>query len=212
MRESFIKPSTKAILLVDANNALNSLNRQAALHNIRHLCPLIAKILINTYRDPTSLFVDGFSLLSQNGTTQGDLLVMPMYAIATIPLICSLTNNVQQAWYADDASASRCLHDLQAWWDKLVSVGPVYGYHANAAKIWLITKQLHHQSTMSALSDTTVNITVEGRPHLGAPLGSQEYTDLLVKGKVKEWCNELEKLASIQKLNLMPCMPLSLTD
>ena len=118
MRESFIKPSTKAILLVDANNALNSLNRQVALHNIRHLCPLIAKILINTYRDPTSLFVDGFSLLSQNGTTQGDLLVMPMYAIATIPLICSLTNNVQQAWYADDASASRCLHDLQAWWDK----------------------------------------------------------------------------------------------
>ena len=65
------------------------------------------------------------------------------------------------------------------------------------AKIWLITKQLHHQSTMSALSDTPVNITVEGRPHLGAPLGSQEYTDLFVKGKVKEWCNELEKLASI---------------
>ena len=38
---------------------------------------------------------------------------------------------------------------------------------------------------------------MEGRPHLGAPLGSQEYPDLFVKGKDKEWCNELEKLASI---------------
>ena len=41
------------------------------------------------------------------------------------------------------------------------------------------------------------NSGVEGRPHLGDPLGSQEYTYLFVKGKVKEWCNELEKLASI---------------
>ena len=108
-----------------------------------------------------------------------------------------LPNNVQQAWYADDTSASGCLHDLRAWWDKLVSVGPAYGYHANATKTWLITKQLHHQSAISAFSGTQVNITVEGRPHLGVPLSSQEYTDLFVKGKVKEWCNELEKLASI---------------
>ena len=202
MRELFIKPSTEAVLLVDASNAFNSLNRQAALHNIRHLCPPIVTTLINTYRDPTSLFVDGFSLLSQEGTTQDDPLAMPMYAIATIPLICSLPNNVKQAWYADDASASSCLRDLRARWDKLVSVGTAYVYHANATKTWLITKQLHHQSAMSAFSGTHVNITVEGKPHLGAPLGSQEYTDLFVKGKVKEWCNELEKLASIAETQL----------
>ena len=129
MRESFTNPNTEAVLLVDASNAFNSLNRQAALHNIRHLCPPIVTTLINTYRDPT-LFIDGFSLLSQEGTTQGDPLAIPMYTIATIPLICSLPNNVQQAWYADDASASGCLHDLRAWWDKLVSIGPAYGYHA----------------------------------------------------------------------------------
>ena len=79
------KTNTEAVLLVDASNAFNSLNRQAALHNIRHLCPLIVTTLINTYRDPTSLFINGFSLLSQEATRQGVPLPMPMYAIATIP-------------------------------------------------------------------------------------------------------------------------------
>ena len=64
--ESFIKPNT-AVLLVDASNAFNSLNRQAALHNIRHLCPPIVTTLINTYCDPTSLFIDGFSSLVSRG-------------------------------------------------------------------------------------------------------------------------------------------------
>ena len=78
-----------------------------------------------------------------------------------------------------------CMHDLRAWWDKLVSVGPANGYHANATKTWLITKLLHHQSAISTFSGTQVNITVKGRPHLCARLGSQEYTDLFMKGKVK---------------------------
>ena len=44
------------MLLVDASNAFNSLNLQVALHNI---CPPLATILVNTYRAPTELFVDG---------------------------------------------------------------------------------------------------------------------------------------------------------
>ena len=58
--------------LVDASNAFKSLNRQVALHNIRHLCPSLATILINTYREPTELFVDSEVLWSEEGTTQDD--------------------------------------------------------------------------------------------------------------------------------------------
>ena len=66
---------------------VNSLNRQVALQNIRRLCPPIATILVNSYRDPTDLFVDNDVILSQEGTTQGDPLAMAMYGLATIPLI-----------------------------------------------------------------------------------------------------------------------------
>ena len=71
----------EAALLVDATNAFNALNRQVALQNIRHLCPSISTILINLYRSPVYLFVDGDVILSQEGTTQGDPLAMPMYGL-----------------------------------------------------------------------------------------------------------------------------------
>ena len=49
MRSIYSAKDTEAVLLVDASNAFNSLNRQVALRNARHLCPSIASVLINTY-------------------------------------------------------------------------------------------------------------------------------------------------------------------
>ena len=78
MRQVFDASDTNAVLLVDASNAFNSLNRQAALRNIHQLCPALSKILVNTYREDVQLFIDGEVLLSQEGTTQGDPLAMAM--------------------------------------------------------------------------------------------------------------------------------------
>ena len=89
VRDCFDEDGTEATLLVDASNAFNSINQNVALHNISYICPAIYTIVINTYRDPTDLFIDGEALLSQEGTPQGDPLAMPMYAVATVPLIVS---------------------------------------------------------------------------------------------------------------------------
>ena len=51
----FQEEETDAVLLIDASNAFNALNRAAALHNIRVLCPPIATYAINTYRQPARL-------------------------------------------------------------------------------------------------------------------------------------------------------------
>ena len=115
----FQQENTEAILLVDASNAFNSLNHLTALHNIRHLCPSLATVLINSYRSPTQLFIFGDVLCSSEGTTQGDPLAMPMYALATIPLIKKLhstIDDVRQVWYTDDASAAGTVNSLYQWW------------------------------------------------------------------------------------------------
>ena len=54
------------------------------------LCPPLSKILTNTYRDDIDLFINGETIYSQEGTTQGDPLAMAMYAIAITPLINAL--------------------------------------------------------------------------------------------------------------------------
>ena len=83
----FDSPDTEAALLVDATNALNSLNRQAALRNIQHLCPSFSTILINNYRTDVALFIDGSTVLSEEGTTQGDPVCHADVRFGCLPLI-----------------------------------------------------------------------------------------------------------------------------
>ena len=80
-------------------------------------------------REPSQLLVDGQVLWSEEGTTQGDPLAMPLYALATIPLINRLSSvpDVKQVWYADDASAAGRLSSLRSWWDTLQSTSPASG-------------------------------------------------------------------------------------
>ena len=97
---------TEGILLVDAKNAFNSLNREAALHNVRFLCPSLATVLQNCYQAPSRLIVaGGGELSSEEGITQGDPLSMSFYALATVPLAQHLQrccSAVRQTWLADD--------------------------------------------------------------------------------------------------------------
>ena len=70
-------PESQAALIVDASNAFNSVNQQAALHSILRFCPPLAQILINTYQHPVRLIIPGSgSLMSTEGTMQGYPLAM----------------------------------------------------------------------------------------------------------------------------------------
>ena len=78
-----------------------------------------------------------------------------------------------------------------------MSMGPAYGYHVNASKTWLVVKEPHHSAAISSFGNTQVNITTEGKPHLGAALGTQTYIDQHVIHKVQLWSSDLKRLSSI---------------
>ena len=98
MREIFEHDNSDAVLLVDASNAFNALNRAAALHDIRVLCPSIATYAISTYREPSRFFIVGRQELRlSEGTIQGDQLAMSLYAISLQPLITDYKSRAQLA-------------------------------------------------------------------------------------------------------------------
>ena len=131
------------LLLVDANNAFNSLNRVAAIWNIRIQWPRCARFVFNTYRGYAPLVVqtehNAEFIFSKEGVAQGDPLSMLMYAAALMPLIQSLsTPNCNQNWYADDSACTADLSHLIEWFEKLRSMGPRYGYYPEPKKTVLI--------------------------------------------------------------------------
>ena len=107
---------------------------------------------------------------------------MPMYTLATVPLIRSLPNSV---WYADDATTLGTVSQLRVWWDAISEKGKKYGYFANPMKTWLVTQNPSlARDAMQVFEGTSINITSDGRPHLGIPLGTQEYADEFFTKKV----------------------------
>ena len=193
---------SEGVLLVDATNAFNSLNRRVMLHNIQRLCPAFATCVINCYRSNAQLFVGGETLLSAEGTTQGDPLSMAIYALGTLPLVShAKTADVTQAWFADDASAADKLIQLHKWWTVLAEVGPRYGYFVNAPKTWLVVKENLYEVAVSLFGSTGVQITTEGRPLLGGPLGTSQYTNDFIRKATEEWKVEIEELAKIARVD-----------
>ena len=197
MRDIFIDDETEAILLVDARNAFNNLNRQAALFNVNKLCPAIGKILINIFHLATDLHVGGETIKSPEGTTQGDPLAMAMYAVATMPLLRKAqTPSAKQVWFADDGTSRGKLTGLKSWWDSLTSCGPDFGYDINAPNLgWLSNLTTMIEPRKSSLTVTGVNITAAGGRHLGAALGSKPFVAKYLEEKIARWTSEVKTLA-----------------
>ena len=75
---------------MDAKNAFYTINKETMLHKIRMKCPSLAIYVEKTYSDPSVLYISDNSngsfkvkvLRSMEGTTQGDLAAMAMYALS----------------------------------------------------------------------------------------------------------------------------------
>ncbi|XP_073243955.1 uncharacterized protein [Porites lutea] len=203
MSQVFVEEGTDGILLIDASNAFNQMNRSAALHNMQIMCKEMALYVINTYRSPSRLFTcGGGEILSREGTTQGDPLAMPWYALNTSIMIQNLRDHcplVKQVWLADDSAGGGSIVQLYNWYRQLSKEGQKFGYLVNGTKSWLIVKSRELEEEAKRVFGEEVNITTEGQRHLGAVIASQEYKDQYCEEKVRAWKEEIERLSEIAK-------------
>ena len=66
-------------------------------------------------------------------------------------------------------------------------------------KSWLIVKNSELAESARKVFDDEVNITLEGRRHLGAVIGSKEFKNQYCQEKVDKWLREMEPLTEISK-------------
>ena len=183
MHDIFSEENTEAVLLIDAKNAFNSMNRKVMLHSMKFLCPLISAYISNCYAAPARLFIfGGGKISSKEGTTQGDATSMGAYTLGILPMLHSLldfvlTNDLQtgEVAFSDDLIVAGKLVDIKKFWDKLAVIGPKYGYFPKSTKSYLIVKRNCLKDAKSIFTGTNINITTDGRKHLGAVVVSDTY-------------------------------------
>ena len=120
MEKIFKEESTEAILLVDAENAFNWINRKAFLYNIFILFPAISTFVTNCYAALVLLFAIGVSEIKSNEeTTQGDPVAVAIYALGMTPLIMVMVElvstkcvEIKMVAFADGFSAAAKLKSL----------------------------------------------------------------------------------------------------
>ena len=134
----FNDDNTEGILLMDAENALNSINRKVMFH-----MPSYSYIYIsNCFLCPARLFIIGWGeLLCKEGTTHGDQTSMSAYALGILPLLQFLLNfisvselNVKEVAFAVAGKFS----SINNYWSQLTSFGPKYGCFPKVSKTYLI--------------------------------------------------------------------------
>ena len=206
MRKTWEKPETEAMLLVDAENAFNNVNRKVALQNIKQICPPFYRYLHNTYQQPALLVIPGENthetIYSEEGCTQGDVNAMALYGLGISPLVSKLSEVIDpqtcvQSWYADDSSSAGKLIAMRRWWDTLCIEGPKYGYYPLATKTVLIVKEEHALHAREIFQGTGVTITTEGERHMGAVIGSEHFKRKYIEDKVTKWVQDVITLANI---------------
>ena len=202
MNSLFEKEECEAVLLVDAENAFNRLNRKTALENVKHKCPPLFRFLNNTYKEPARLHLgNGQFILSQEGVTQGDPLAMALYAIATRHFIDLIKQNTDslQVWFADDSLLGGKLVHIKDSFDYINAIGPKDGYNPKASKTYLIVKTMTMKEKAEEMfKDTGVNIVL-GHRYLGGFIGNVESKEIYVQEKVTKWVEDVTEIAEIAK-------------
>ena len=192
--------AVEGVLLIDASNAFNSVNRIAALHNIPRVCPAAGQVFRNCYSSPIALFVDGGErVLSREGTCQGDPLAMS-YALATQPLVQELAvacPTTSQIWFADDDAALGKLLALRSYWDKVDAAGPGYGYFPNSRKSVLLVKPEMECKAREIFSGTGVAISVDGTRYLGSAVGNPDFVKTYINKQVESWSSQVKSCATM---------------
>jgi hypothetical protein len=213
-QEMFDDDTVEVMVLVDAENAFNRVNRAGALDTIEEMDEHLGPLFRNFYPASTPLWLpDGSVVYSREGSTQGCPLGMPMFSMATVKLIRRTDGlGAKQQWYADDADGLGKTADAIKWLRAVRDEGRGIGYRVKESKTVVLAKpefvdsakrELKKQGLdgvqvvdVSCVSEKDVEELLLPK-YLGVPVGPEAFREAYMEQKVKGWVKELELLGEV---------------
>ena len=96
------------------------------------------------------------------------------------------------------------MNDLKSWFDSILQKGPLYGYHAEPSKSWLIVKEEKLEEAKTIFAGTAVTISSTGKKHLGAVIGHPDHKREFVSKLVEEWVSLINAQPMLSPIPLTP--------
>ena len=99
--------------------------------------------------------------------------------------------------FADDFTIAGKIEGIRSYWELLQQVGPLYAYFPKPSKSYLVVKEQYLENATETFRGSEVKITTEGKKHLGAAIGSEDFKASYVKSLADNWIDQLNLLSKI---------------
>ena len=205
----------KIFLQVDLKNAFNEVERKVAFETIRELLPEVASWTEATYGVQAQLIYDDKVILSCKGWHQGDPVAGLLFALSLHPVLVKIHHDVPtlsvNAWIHDDGTLAGSAPDLMSAWQIIQSEGPRRGLVLSSgpegkSAVW----SPFLPTDLSEFTNLGIKrIEDSGLKHLGAALGSDNFSSKVLDERIDKVIQMLSKLPLLedahQEYSLLRC-------
>lgn len=177
----------RVLVQVDSTNAFNTMHRQHMLQQVAQTAPGAAAYSYWKYQQPSHLSFGPYTILSTEGTHQGDPLASAHYALGLHTLVEEVSvaheNLDISSAYADDWDLAGPPETVSAALEQVCTTGPAIGCHLNRDKCQVI--MFDGQDRPDLLPGIPRNLTANF-VCLGSPIGTPDFCNEIAHKTVEE--------------------------
>ena len=210
LSDQSLTPNQKWIVQIDFKNAFNTMDREHILNQVREKLPGLSAFAEWCYGDHSILLFGDENILSASGCQQGDPLGVILFSLGLQPLVDRIQREVPKlalhAWELDDGSFIGVLLQVKKALDLVMEMSPSLGLTVNTKKtIYWRCPEIRGYNLPPSYMPIPENKD-DGLVVLGAPVGSQAFSNDKIMGKVKEVESLLAKLGSLDDSQIEYCL------
>ena len=200
----FRHDTSRVLVTIDIENAFNSVDRSAILRHIRRVMPSLAPWADYCYSEPSTLFVDGNTIVSGRGIQQGDPLGPSFFAICMQDAIQRAKEAAEAAcpggldwtaFYLDDGTVTGSYVAVSAFVLRFEQEVANLGMTISTTKCELVPAAGHNTSVPGDMFAGFQRKVDGDFKLLGAPFGSQSFINAHTAKRVGKAAKLLEDIA-----------------